>query len=455
MVTMKWMAVVLSAVCALASSAARAELLVWLEGDKANTPNEAVALDSSGNGNHGLFLGTAGLTADGRTGGALEFAQDGSSVVLNTTALGALDSIVDNQSFTIAFWLAGDESAVAPSNNSIFWAESPDNNGTARGIQAHVPWSNENVYFDIAGCCDAVTQRVNGLVDRDFWDSTVGEEWTHYAFTLEGDFGDAAVYIDGQEELLRLGPTTEIAQMVQFWIGSAPNGGNPFGGRLDDFIIADNGLAPDEVQTLYEEGVEAVFGERPEPDFYTPMGAEMNLVDLDADPGSFQLGGHAFAPDGVESWRVEQVFRSTAAGQEVVAYADLSQAGVAGDGNIGDASTDVALGAVTLENTGADDMTVEFRLASVSNADPILGTSEAFYSQTFTLEGSGGVLDPFVLMGDLNQDGEIGFADFVIFSNNYGATQTAGAAPLTPEPSSLTLLLLAGAWVFAVRRRPA
>ncbi len=309
------------------------------------------------------------------------------------------------------------------------------------------------MYLDIGGCCDAVSQRVNGPIEREFWDATVGEEWTHYAYTLEPEFGDATVYIDGSEVLYREGPTSAIADMVQFWIGSATDGGNPFGGRLDDFIIADNALDFAEIDQLYSEGVEAVFGDRPEPDVYTPVGAEMNLADLDADPSKLQLGGHAFSEDGVESWRVDQVFRSTAAGQEVVAYADLSVAGVAGDGNIGDANSDVALGSVSLENTGADDMTVEFRLSSVSGADPILGLGEAFYSQTFTLAGSGGgSVDPFVLKGDLNQDNAIDFTDFVIFAENFGSMNPAGATPAVPEPSSV-LLLLSGMVVFARRRR--
>ncbi len=63
-------------------------------------------------------------------------------MVLNTTALGALDSIVENQAFTIAFWMAGEESAVGPSNQTAFWAQSPENSGTERGIQSHAPWSN-------------------------------------------------------------------------------------------------------------------------------------------------------------------------------------------------------------------------------------------------------------------------------------------------------------------------
>ena len=59
---------------------ANAELLLLLEGD---VDSGAVAVDSSGKGNHGIYLGSASGTADGKTGGALNFNADESYAVLN------------------------------------------------------------------------------------------------------------------------------------------------------------------------------------------------------------------------------------------------------------------------------------------------------------------------------------------------------------------------------------
>ena len=115
------------------------------------------------------------------------------------------------------------------------------------------------VYLDIGGCCSA-TQRLNGVVDRDFFDATVGDEWSHWTFTMT-DAGDAAIYVDGEELYFRAGPTDAIGDFAQIWFGGAINGGNSFAGRLDDVVIADNALDFDEVFTLYDEGPAALWAD--------------------------------------------------------------------------------------------------------------------------------------------------------------------------------------------------
>ena len=244
------------------TSVTQAELLTWLAGDVANEADARVALDSSDKGNHAFLAQKVELTDDGRDGGALDFldgngADEGSYLKMNPATWGNFDGILDNQEFTIAFWMAAEESAVDPRNQSVFWFESPGNNGTSRGIQAHAPWSNGSVFLDIGGCCGG-TERVSGPADREFWDSAEGEEWNHWAFTMN-DNGDAAVYIDGEQFLFREGPTDEILEFQQVWFGSAINGGNSFAGRMDDIVVASNGLDEDGVLDLFENGPAAVW----------------------------------------------------------------------------------------------------------------------------------------------------------------------------------------------------
>ena len=162
-------------------------LIALYEGNKANGPDGGIVLDSSGNGNHGVFVGSAGLTDSGVTGGALNFNADVSSMMVNTPAEGNFDGIADNQAFTIGFWMAGGDTN--PRNSSVFWAEGETPTGGNRAIQSHATWSNSNLYLDIGGCCDAATQRLNGVLEPEYIRASEGEEWTHLTYTMD-EFGD-------------------------------------------------------------------------------------------------------------------------------------------------------------------------------------------------------------------------------------------------------------------------
>lgn len=439
-----------------ATQAVRAELLLFLEGDKENAPAPSVILDSSGKGNHAVSLGNTGLTPSGNTNGALDIGDaNGDILLVNPVGTGAFDSIVDNQSFTIAFWMAGGPSQ--PKNQSVFWADGDFEGTLARSVNAHIPWSDGNVYFDIAGCCGG-TQRVSGPVAEEFWRDDVGEEWTHWAFVLTSpeDFSDAIVYVDGQVALERFGPTDEIPNFLNFSIGGVTNGTNSFGGRLDDFIVADEALAQEQIQQLIDDGPRAVFPGLPDeaPD-YNPVAGTGRLIN---DNG--MLTGAAFLEGGeLEAWRVERVFRTNVGGTEVIAVADLSEAGLGGTGNIGDANTDVPLGDLSLVSMGADDEVYELRLVMTAS-DPILGAgADSIFTETFVIPGTGGGgIPPFVSMGDINNDGAINLEDFNILKANFGAMGAVGAAggqESVPEPSTVLLALLGfgGLAVRMVRRR--
>jgi hypothetical protein len=54
-------------------------------------------------------------------------------------------------------------------------------------------------------------------------------------------------------------------------------------------------------------------------------------------------------------------------------------------------------------------------------------------------------------LGDLDGDGNVGFPDFLILSDNFG--RTANEAAAVPEPSSAALLGFAALLMGLVRRR--
>ncbi len=441
-----------------ASRVTVAELLSFYEFDTLNVADSRVILDSSGNANHGVTRGlpdgtpgTPGIL-DGGTG----WTGDGSDRSVGFDANGdiyiatvnngpdpggAFQSIIDNQEMTITFWA---KPPAADAHQNTFWGWlSP---GRSSSI---APWSNNNMYWDTGGCCNGATQRLNDVIDPP------DGEWHHWAYT-RNSFGDKVIYIDGEffieafdQNAELLGPSEDSPQ--EYTIGSE-NPANPVRhmiGEIDDYAIWDEVIDEAGIIKIFENGVRSVVSGLPaEPDQYVPGGAQGRLVNLDG-----RLGGAAYADDGqIISWRVEELFSTQVGDVEVLAVADLSQAGVAGLGNIGDTNTDVVLGDVGLINNGADDVTRMFRLITEVE-DPILGLAETALTESITIPGSGGAVDPFTLLGDLNEDGKIAFDDFLIFSSNFGKTKEGLAGPQVPEPSSLTLLWLAGLLIPVIRRR--
>lgn len=486
----------------LTTTTSRADLLAWLAGDKVNGPDSRIILDSSVNGNHAAVLLNTQVVDDGYTGGGIDFGDGGSHMIFNTSTADAFDSIVENQEFTVAFWLAGEESAVAPNNQSVFWFESPSNNGTARGIQAHVPWSNGQVYLDIGGCCSA-TQRVNGVVDRDYFDATVGDEWTHWAFTMN-DAGDASIYVDGEELYFRAGPTDAIGDFAQIWFGGAINGGNSFAGRLDDIVIADNALDFDEIFTLYEEGPAALWAD-----------------DILADGPSDFVPAVPVIPNVAVTGEI--VVPSTMVdGKQVGTINDFAQHVLTIDGDFIDAdhilvNTDTTVGNTVLdlnnaklkvelqgEFTVGDDFVLFFAdevlnidtiswdfpdqglfdltgltpeggfrityvgetaaaaLATDCNGDGIAdlacgleadfdGSGLVDFSDFLILSGNYGQEVISYSDGDVDGNGVVDFGDFLVLSGNFGSSVAGTAA--VPEPSSMLMLSVLGLLPFGMRKR--
>ncbi len=122
-------------------------------------------------------------------------------------------------------------------NGALFFATSPSSSGGARGFAAF-PWSNENIYFDSAGCCDLNTQRINAHIntfpgytgDIGFWNS-----WHHFAFVKDGE--RKQVWIDG--ELFLEGTSTSPLpdDFAQLFIGNDPPDSTSIWGLVDNFAV--------------------------------------------------------------------------------------------------------------------------------------------------------------------------------------------------------------------------
>ena len=281
---------------------ANADLLALFEGE---VDSGAVALDSSGNNNHAILLGSAGLTPDGQNGGALNFNADTSWAVLNSSPIGnseikaegaapigdAFASVNANQAFTVGFWIAGGDTN--PRNTSTFWAEGPTPNGGNRAFQAHTTWGNSQAYLDIGGCCAGDTQRINGVLEEEHIKASVGETWSHIAFTYgpeDDDTWSRRMYVNGElyawggdgadaEGITEIEPLEGengyIPLLTKFAIAADNNGGNQWEGRLDDFFVTDNKLEADDIAAVVADGARAYFNVTGTPE---PAGAQFNIA---------------------------------------------------------------------------------------------------------------------------------------------------------------------------------
>ena len=143
-----------------------------------------------------------------------------------------VSSLAADDQLTVSFWQKLD----ATPNSSAFFAVSPSSSGNERGAQAHVPWSNGQIFFDTAGCCAGGSQRVNGAVDVDY------AVWNHFAFVKNGESKE--VYVNGELMLSSEGANPLPTDFTSFVIGNTGTGeGLSPVGVIDDFAIFGNSLS--------------------------------------------------------------------------------------------------------------------------------------------------------------------------------------------------------------------
>ena len=194
----------------------------------------------------GELRNDAAFTDDAHDGMAMDFTAGGNQHV--HVAAGEFLNIASSvNTVTVAFW---QKNYSIPSTSS-FWAE------PGRAMQAHVPWSNGEIYWDTAGCCDGGTQRINanaadigGWVDGDVETDEMLDTWHHYVFIKNEDAKE--IWIDG--ELFHDGDNTNpLPTDINFLnIGGDQNGNNSLRGVIDDFAVFASALDEDQIIALAE-----------------------------------------------------------------------------------------------------------------------------------------------------------------------------------------------------------
>ena len=245
-----------------------------------NAGNPAVVPDRSGRGNVGTVTGAL-FTANGggRTGGATDRAMDfgaansGKTVRMANAGSGAFDAAVVADKLTVSLWCYG--GAELPAYNSAFYGTELPDGGGARIVQAHLPWSDGNIYFD-TGTGATPQTRVNRLESNAL---NFKGRWNHYVFRKDGprrEIWQNGVMWQGGDN------GDPLLAWRAFWIGSAPNGGINYPGLLDDFAIWSSALPDTDVVALAGGASPLVLGS------YAPLtGKDVRLSMKDVSASAF------------------------------------------------------------------------------------------------------------------------------------------------------------------------
>jgi Lamin Tail Domain/CotH kinase protein/Concanavalin A-like lectin/glucanases superfamily/Chitobiase/beta-hexosaminidase C-terminal domain len=221
--------------------------LAWWNFNNASTPTQA--LDATGHGNTGTVVAGAAFTADagGRTGlpgdRAMNFPGTG-VVTVPSAATGAFDAITTRNALTLSLWCYG--APTMPVQHYIFYAGSASTGGS-RLLDAHLPWTDSNIYWDTAGCCDPSLTRI-----------FVGEpnpanyrgRWNHYVFIKNGNrkeiWQNGFLLISG----INSQPMENFRSLFLGSSSSVGGAGTSYAGQLDDIALWDGALRPEQIAQL-------------------------------------------------------------------------------------------------------------------------------------------------------------------------------------------------------------
>ncbi|GAA5497581.1 hypothetical protein Rhal01_03777 [Rubritalea halochordaticola] len=195
------------------------------------------------------FVSGATLTADGsgfsgQAGDkALDLGNNGDGKYAEATDMAALQLASQNDQLTISFWQKLDQTGVQMSS---FWAYSPASGGDYRGLQAHTPWSNNSIYFDMGSA--ATARRISCPTPS----GTDWTQWNHVALVKDG--GTARIYVNGVLADTETGKSALFTNYTKLILGATGTGGNSIDGLLDDFAIFKTALSTAQISTLAAGG---------------------------------------------------------------------------------------------------------------------------------------------------------------------------------------------------------
>jgi hypothetical protein len=181
------------------------------------------------------------VAAEGKLGGAADLGEAQNWIRVDAETSGWLEPASDADAMSVSLW----QKLNVVRSSSTFWFRAEAAGSNARNFQAHIPWGNQNIYFDTSGCCGG-TQRISkGAADIDFL------EWHHFVFIK--DEGHKEIWVDG--ELWHEGESdgTLFDDWTYLAIGSS--GIDAYAAAIvDDFGVFARAITPEEVAIIYNGG---------------------------------------------------------------------------------------------------------------------------------------------------------------------------------------------------------
>ena len=139
-------------------------------------------------------------------------------------ACAAIDSFI-----TVDFWQYGDPN-IQPNNEYIFEGRDVNNR---RVVNAHLPWSNSQVYWDAGNSGTNNYDRINQAANF----SDFAGKWNHWAFTKNVATGNMSIYLNGVLWHSGTSKTRTMAGITKFFIGGGTLQGGRYHGFINDFRI--------------------------------------------------------------------------------------------------------------------------------------------------------------------------------------------------------------------------
>ena len=197
-----------------------------------------IVADQSGKGHDGVVMGAVTAEADGKIGGAANFAT-GSYLDLDGPSIPAED--IPTSAMTLAAWIkiantGGDHEIFSARASDESWLIHPEpkSSGDIRWLLRS--YGGTTIFQIRAG---AVT-----------WD-----EWLHFAGTYDKESGKAALYING--ELIEEMDVASPADIAGDWdqgarVGLTIDDARPFTGLMDEFRMYTRALSQDEILEIMQ-----------------------------------------------------------------------------------------------------------------------------------------------------------------------------------------------------------